>query len=113
VSIPNRFSTLILLIRDSISALIRLPFFFIPMMIHLPIYMVAVYGGRMVEHELETQAQMKVAFGILLSFFTYPVLFFAFWAVFRQVPLGAAIAAGAVWLFARYHAALIDQNYDA
>jgi glycerol-3-phosphate O-acyltransferase/dihydroxyacetone phosphate acyltransferase len=61
---------------------------------------------------METQAQMKIAFGLLLTLLTYPVLFFTFWAIFRAVPLGAAIAAGAVVLLGRYHAVLVDQNYQ-
>lgn len=112
VSLPNRFSTLWLLIKDSLAAFIRLPVFFVPLIFHLPVYFVGTLGARLVEDELETQAQMKIAFGLLLSFLTYPVMFFTFWAVFRQLPLGAAIAAGVVWLLGRYHAALIDENYE-
>lgn len=83
------------------------------MLVHLPIYIVGIWGVRLVEDEMETHAQMKVVFGLLLSFLTYPVLFFTLWAVLRQVPLGAALAAGVVWLLARFHTALIDDNYTA
>ena len=112
-SLPSRFSTLSMLIKDSITCLIRLPFFFIPMLVHLPVYMFGILGARLVEDELETQAQMKIALGLVLSFLTYPVLFFTIWAIFRQVPLGGAIAACAVWLLGRSHSALIDENYTA
>lgn len=112
-SLPSRFSTLWLLIKDSIACLIRLPFFIVPMLLHIPIYIVGILGARLVEDELETQAQMKIAFGLLLSFLTYPVLFFSLWAVFRNWTLGTMMAAGAVWLLGRYHSALIDENYDA
>lgn len=83
------------------------------MLIHVPFYVVGILGSRLVEDELETQAQMKILFGLLLSFLAYPVLFFTIWAVVRQVPLGAAVAAGVVWLLGRYHSALIDDNYTA
>lgn len=110
--LPSRFFALWLFVRDTVVALLSLPFFLVPLLVHAPIYVVGVLGGRLVEEELETQAQMKIAFGLILSLLTYPVLFFTLWAVFRQVPLGAAIAAGAVWLIRRYHSALIDYNYD-
>jgi hypothetical protein len=112
VPLPSRFSTLWLLTKDSLAAFIRLPFFFVPLITHIPVYFVGILGARLVEDEMETQAQMKITFGLLLSFLTYPVLFFTLWAVFRQIPLGAAIAAGVVWLLGRYHSALIDENYE-
>jgi hypothetical protein len=34
----------------------------------------------------------------VFSFLMYPILFFSFYAMFRQVPLGAAIALGLIWL---------------
>lgn len=112
ISLPSRFFALYLLIKDTILALIRLPFFAVPLLTHLPIYIVGVLGSRLAEDEIETQAQMKVAFGMILTLLTYPVLFFTFWAVFRQIPLGAAIAGGVVWILGRYHSALIDDNYE-
>ncbi len=50
----------------------RLPFFLIPLLAHLPIYAVGILGAKLVEDEMETQAQMKVAFGLILSLITYP-----------------------------------------
>jgi len=111
ISLPSRFFTLWLLIKDSMAMLLRLPFFVVPLLAHLPVYICAVLGARLAEDEVETQAQMKIAFGLILSFLTYPVLFFTTWAIFRQVPLGAALAAGMVWLLSRYHSVLIDENY--
>ena len=113
VDLPSRFTALWLLLKDSIVAAIQLPIFLLPFLTHLPVYVVGILGARLVEDEMETQAQMKVAFGLLLSFLTYPVLFFTFWAIFRAWTLGAAIAAGLVWLLGRYHSAFIDQNYNA
>ncbi|KAL7418530.1 hypothetical protein Q5752_006988 [Cryptotrichosporon argae] len=113
VSMPDRLSTLLLLVRDTLACLIRLPFFLLPMLFHIPVYLIGIFGASMAEDELETQAQMKIFLGLALSFLTYPVVFFALWAMFRQVPLGAAVAAGGVWLLGQYHTALIDQNYNA
>jgi glycerol-3-phosphate O-acyltransferase/dihydroxyacetone phosphate acyltransferase len=112
ISLPNRFFAVYLLVKDTLIALIRLPFFLVPLLTHLPVYVVGALGSRLAEDEMETQAQMKIAFGILLTLLTYPVLFFSFWAMFRQLPLASAIAAGVVWILSRHHAALIDDNYD-
>ena len=67
----------------------------------------------MVEEEEETKAMMKMVFGLILSVMTVPLLFFIVWTIFRQVPLGAAIAAVIVYMLQRYHYRLIDQNYQA
>lgn len=83
------------------------------MLINLPIYGVGTLGAHLVEDELETQAQMKIVFGMLLTVLTMPVLFFTLWAVFRSVPLGAVLAAGVIWLLRRFHSSLIDENYSA
>ncbi|WVQ84664.1 hypothetical protein IAT38_006819 [Cryptococcus sp. DSM 104549] len=112
-SLPSRFSALGLLIKDSLGCALRLPFFIVPMLLHLPMYFVGVYGASLVEDELETQAQMKVTFGLILSFLTYPVLFFSLWGLIKHWAVGAAVAAIAVWGLGRYHSALIDENYTA
>lgn len=83
------------------------------MVLYSPVYVAGTLGARLAEDEQETQAQMKIALAILLSFLLYPVLFFTFWAVFRQVPLGAALAVGLIWLLKRYHSTLVDENYQA
>lgn len=90
----------------------RLPFFFVPLLFHLPIYGVGLLGARLAEDEQETQAQTKIALALVFTMLSYPVLFFSLWAVFRQVPLGFAISAGILWLLGRYHLALIDENYN-
>ena len=38
VALPNRLSTLFRLVRDSVTALVRLPFFAFPLFVHLPVY---------------------------------------------------------------------------
>ncbi|ORY33433.1 hypothetical protein BCR39DRAFT_520025 [Naematelia encephala] len=113
VSLPSRFSTLYILIKDSLVSLFHFPFFLIPMILHAPFYVIGIYGGRLVEDELETQAQMKVFLGLFFALFAYPFMFFVLWAIFAQYPMGAAIAAGVVYLLRRYHLSLIDENYTA
>jgi len=113
IAMPSRFFPLWILVKDTIACLVRLPFFLIPMVLYSPVYVAGTLGARLAEDEQETQAQMKIALAILLSFLLYPVLFFTFWAVFRQVPLGAALAVGLIWLLKRYHSTLVDENYQA
>ena len=114
VTLPNRFFLLWILIKDTISCLIRLPFFLIPMIFYIPVYITGILGARLVEDELETHAQMKIALSLVFSFLMYPVLFFSFWAIFNQIlPLGAALAIGTIWLIKRVHASFIDDNYNA
>jgi glycerol-3-phosphate O-acyltransferase/dihydroxyacetone phosphate acyltransferase len=112
IPLPSRFSTLILLIRDTISVLVRVPFFFMPMLIHLPMYYVAKLGENIVREELETQAQMKIVFGMLFSLLVYPVVFLVMWLMLGFTSVGAIVAAGGVYLFNMSHKTLVDENYD-
>uniref|UniRef100_A0A8H7Y8D0 Phospholipid/glycerol acyltransferase domain-containing protein n=1 Tax=Psilocybe cubensis TaxID=181762 RepID=A0A8H7Y8D0_PSICU len=111
-TVPSRLYTLIILIRDSIAALIQLPFFFIPLVVHSPVYIMGRIGAKLVENEEETQAQNKVAFGLLSSLLIYPAAFFFLWAMFWYTSLGALLAATLVYLFAVYHIRMIDGNYE-
>lgn len=113
VPLPSRLRTLALLIKDTIVCLVQFPLFIIPFIAHVPIYTIGILGAGMAEDELETQAQMKVFLGCFFSIVWYPIIFFIFVRVFRAIPLGMALAAGAVWLLSKYHTALIDQNYQA
>lgn len=83
-----------------------------PMLIHLPMYYVAKFGENIVREELETQAQMKIVFGMLFSLLVYPVVFLLMWLLFGFTSVGAFIAAGAVYLFNMSHKTLVDENYD-
>jgi hypothetical protein len=112
IPLPSRFSTLILLIRDTISVLVRVPFFLMPMLIHLPMYYVAKLGENIVREELETQAQMKIVFGMLFSLLVYPVVFLIMWLMLGFTSVGAIVAAGGVYLFNMSHKTLVDENYD-
>ncbi|KAJ3570953.1 hypothetical protein NP233_g4059 [Leucocoprinus birnbaumii] len=112
VPLPSRLYTIMLLLRDSISALARLPFFLVPLIVHIPAYAMARYGAKLVEHEEETQAQNKVAFGLIALIFTYSVAFFFLWALFMYSPVGALASGVTVYLFAMYHNRMIDDNYE-
>ncbi|KIJ68024.1 hypothetical protein HYDPIDRAFT_107608 [Hydnomerulius pinastri MD-312] len=109
--LPSRLLTLSILIRDTLAALVRLPFFFLPLLLHLPVYVMGRLGARLVEHEEETQAQNKVVIGLLLLMLIYPTTFWVLWAVLSYSSLGALVAAVTVWAFAYYHTRLVNDNY--
>lgn len=66
------------------------------------------YGAKLVENEEETQAQNKVAFGLIALVFTYSTAFFFLWALLMYSPVGALISAATIYLFAIYHNQMID-----
>ncbi|KAF8798742.1 glycerol-3-phosphate-acyltransferase [Phlegmacium glaucopus] len=107
-TVPSRLYTLLLLIRDSITALITLPFCFLPLIVHTPVYIMGRIGAKLVESEEETQAQNKLAFGLISLLLIYPALFFFLWALFWYTPLGAFLSGFMVYLFAVYHIKIID-----
>ncbi|TFK25729.1 hypothetical protein FA15DRAFT_668252 [Coprinopsis marcescibilis] len=109
---PGRLLTLLIMIKDSFAALIGLPFFFLPLLVHIPVYIMGRLGARLVEDEEETQAQNKVAFGLLSSLLIYPTIFYFLWSLFLYTPIGAVLSAGLVYLFAVYHTKMIDGNYE-
>lgn len=108
VPLPSRLFTLLVLIRDSLASLIRLPFFILPLMVHSPAYVMGHLGARLVVDEEETQAQNKVLFGMFLLMLIYPTAFLVMWAFLWFTPIGAILSATLVWLFAVYHNKLID-----
>jgi glycerol-3-phosphate O-acyltransferase / dihydroxyacetone phosphate acyltransferase len=91
--------------------LVRLPFFLIPLLVHAPAYAVSRYGAGLAVDEEESQAQNKIAFGLILTATSYGVLFWILWAVFWLTPIGAALAAGGVWLMYNYYVRVIDDVY--
>ncbi|KAG8731761.1 hypothetical protein FRC11_002459 [Ceratobasidium sp. 423] len=112
-SLPSRLSTLAILLKDTIATVIRLPFFVLPALVHLPAYVICRMLARMVEEEEETQAQMKIFGGLFaLAILTYPVIFLFLWAFLWLTPTGALLAAGIVWLISVYHVSIIDDNYE-
>ncbi|KAG6917822.1 hypothetical protein DXG01_000882 [Tephrocybe rancida] len=110
--IPSRLYTLLLLVRDTISALICLPFFLFPLIVHIPVYFMGRLGARLVKDEEETQAQNKVVFGLLALALIYPAAFFFLWALLWYTPVGALLAAATVYLFANYHNRMVNENYQ-
>ncbi|KIY53060.1 acyltransferase [Fistulina hepatica ATCC 64428] len=111
-TLPSRLYTLLLLIRDSLSMLLRLPFFVYPLVVHFPAYVLGRLGARLVEEEEETQAQNKVVFGLLALLTIYAASFFFLWAVFWYTPIGAMGAFLIVYLVAKYHNQMINDNYE-
>ncbi|KAF8549758.1 hypothetical protein OG21DRAFT_1514834 [Imleria badia] len=109
--LPSRLLTLSILVRDTLAALIRLPFFLLPLILHLPVYVMSRLAAGLSEHEEETQAQNKVVIGLLLLMLIYPAAFWAFWAILSFTSHGALVAGLTVWAFAYYHTRLVNDNY--
>ena len=110
VPLPSRLYTLGILVRDSVSLIIHLPFSILPLVVHAPAYLMGRYGARLVEDEEETQAQMKVVFGLLLMLIMYPAAFFVVWAFLWYTPVGALLSGAFVFVFAMYHNRLINSE---
>ncbi|KAJ7797540.1 hypothetical protein B0H14DRAFT_3114323 [Mycena olivaceomarginata] len=106
--LPSRLLTVLILIRDTFAMLLRLPFFIFPLIMYFPVYFMGRVGARLVEDEEETQAQNKLVFGLLSMLIMYPTAFFFLWAMFMYTRVGAVLAAGTLWLFARYHDSMIN-----
>jgi glycerol-3-phosphate O-acyltransferase / dihydroxyacetone phosphate acyltransferase len=109
---PTRLMTLSLLIRDTLILAIRFPFFLLPALIHVPIYLVGRFGGKLATDEEETQAQNKMVLGLLLSAIVNGSLFAILWTFFRRTAIGAIVAALTIWATFVYHRKMIDENYD-
>ena len=109
--LPSRLSTLLFLLLSTLSILVRLPFFLVPLVLHAPAYAVSRYGAQLSLDEEESQAQNKIAFGLILTAASYTFLFWVIWAIFWLTPIGAALAAGAVWLTYNYYVRVIDDVY--
>lgn len=110
-TLPSRLYTLLLLFRDTLSAVVRLPFFLFPLIIHMPVYVMGRIGARLAENEEETQAQNKVAFGLISLAMIYSAAFFFLWAMLWYTPVGAILAGLAVYLVANYHDRMIDGTF--
>ena len=111
VPFPSRLLTVSHLVISTLDSLIRLPLFFLPLVVHFPAYLMARVGAKLVEDEEETQAQNKVVFGLLFLFLCYPAAFFFVWAFLKYTPVGALIAAFIVFLFASYHTKLVNGEF--
>lgn len=69
------------------------------------------YGANLVVDEEETQAQNKIAFGLLLTTASYGFIFWAIWAFFWRTPIAFALAASSVYLLYTYYLKTIDDFY--
>ncbi|KAJ6456367.1 hypothetical protein C8R45DRAFT_880637 [Mycena sanguinolenta] len=110
--LPSRVITLLILIRDTFSMLLRLPFFIFPLILYLPVYFMGRLGAQLVEDEEETQAQNKLVFGLMSMMGMYLLAFFFLWSLFMYTPVGAVLAMATLWVFARYHDSMINDNYE-
>jgi len=110
-AVASRLYTIPVLVRDSMSVMIRLPLFLVPLIMHIPAYVLAWYGGKLVEDEEETQAQNKVGFGLLAVILTFSTVFFVLWRLMMYTVVGALISGGTVYLFGKYHREMIDGEY--
>jgi glycerol-3-phosphate O-acyltransferase / dihydroxyacetone phosphate acyltransferase len=107
----TRFLTLLFLVRETLMTIIRLPFFFVPFIIHFPIYFIGRYGGKLAEDEEETQAQNKLVFGLLLTLIAYGTVFAILWTIMSKTVFGALVAAFSVYAVSIYHRNMVDDNY--
>jgi glycerol-3-phosphate O-acyltransferase / dihydroxyacetone phosphate acyltransferase len=103
--------TVISLFSSSLLYVVHLPFFIVPLIVHAPVYMMARYGAKLVEDEEETQAQNKVVFGLLLVLLIYTTAFIFLWALLWYSPIGAIVAAGALYLLGMYHNRMINGKH--
>ncbi|KAM0753442.1 hypothetical protein T439DRAFT_322346 [Meredithblackwellia eburnea MCA 4105] len=110
--LPTRFRVAFHLFTDTLSSLLRLPFFILPLIVHLPIYLIGKFSLRFSDLE-EDAAQNKIALGLVLAIMTYPVLVLGAWWLLFGTRLGGVMAIGFGWVVAVYHNTLIDDNYNA
>lgn len=109
---PGRVKVAGHLLKSTLASSVRLPLFVLPLLVHLPIYVVGAFSVRMAELE-EDRAQVKIALGLVLAMGTYVALFSLACVGLALVPLGFVLAAIAVLCFWLYHQRLIDDNYNA
>lgn len=110
---PDRLRTLWALTQTTISSLLYLPFFILPLLTHLPIYTIGKITQIYLNNgEPEAFAQNKIVFSLLvLIVFIYPTMFFFTWAIFLFTPVGFLLALAWTILFTIYHTKLVDKNY--
>ncbi|KAM0786004.1 hypothetical protein ACM66B_006822 [Microbotryomycetes sp. NB124-2] len=108
---PTRFKVLMGLVWSTFASLSTLPFFIVPLVVHLPVYLVGKYSLRFSDLD-EDIAQNKISLGLVLAIIVYLSLFAFVWTLLVVVPLGGILAAFIVWLFVVYHNILIDGNYN-
>lgn len=109
--LPTRMRVFASVLLSTFACLIRLPFFLLPLVVHLPVYLFARYASSGALEE--DQAQNKVAIGLVLALVTYATFFaVACGLLWTSIPWGGAIlvaVAGTV-AFVAYHNRLVDEN---
>lgn len=109
--LPTRFRVLGSVLLSTLSCLVRLPFFLLPLVVHLPVYTFARYASSGALEE--DQAQNKVAIGLVLALATYAALFAVVCALlWTSITWGGAIVVALVGTiaFVAYHNRLVDAN---
>lgn len=109
--IPSRLSTVLPLLHETFNVLIRLPLFFVPLLVHLPIYYLTRWVGNRSAREEETMAQNKVVVGLFTLFTIYTFWFWIIFALFWQSSVGAVVGLVTIVSMEAYHGKLIDDNY--
>ncbi|BGP35303.1 hypothetical protein JCM10296v2_007138 [Rhodotorula toruloides] len=110
--LPTRMRVLGTVILSTLACLVRLPFFLLPLIVHLPVYLFARYAASNALEE--DQAQNKVALGLVLALVTYATFFAVACALlWTSIPWGGALLVAIVGTiaFVAYHNRLIDDNY--
>ena len=105
LTIPSALYTFLC---ELVKFTIQFPFFLPGLCFHRPIYVLGVISAKYEKHE-ESRAQNKIALGLAWLMIAYTVLFCFIWIVMFFTPLGFILAAGAVFIFAWYHIALVDR----
>ncbi|KAG0666321.1 hypothetical protein C6P46_004888 [Rhodotorula mucilaginosa] len=110
--LPTRMRVFASIVLSTFACLIRLPFFLLPLLVHLPVYLFARYASSGALEE--DQAQNKVAIGLVLALVTYAAFFaVACVLLWTSIPWGGAILVAIVGTiaFVAYHNRLVDANY--
>lgn len=109
--LPTRMRVFASIVLSTFACLIRLPFFLLPLLVHLPVYLFARYASSGALEE--DQAQNKVAIGLVLALVTYAAFFaVACVLLWTSIPWGGAILVAVVGTiaFVAYHNRLVDAN---
>ncbi|GAA6055268.1 hypothetical protein JCM3770_001517 [Rhodotorula araucariae] len=110
--LPTRFRVIGSVLLSTLACLARLPFFALPLVVHLPVYLFARYASSGALEE--DKAQNKVAIGLVLALATYAAFFAVACALlWTSVAWGGAIVIALVGTvaFVAYHNRLVDANY--
>jgi len=83
--------------------------FLIPFLVHLPVYVIALWGERFAEEEVEARAQNKIVFGLLAQAVVYPALAVL---VYTSTSLNLFRTLLVIFLVAHVHVRWIDTNYE-